>query len=139
MSRIVSVDYGKKRTGIAVTDPLKIIANGLVTVPTSELFEFLTNYVQKEEVERIVIGRPLQLNGTPSENFARVQQFVNRWKKAMPAIPIEYFDERFTSAIAHQAIIAGGVKKKTRRNDKGLVDEVSATIILQDYMKSKGL
>nr|WP_308535112.1 Holliday junction resolvase RuvX [uncultured Prevotella sp.] len=139
MSRIVSVDYGKKRTGIAVTDPLKIIANGLVTVPTSELFEFLNNYVQKEEVERIVIGRPLQLNGAPSENFARVQQFVNRWKKAMPAIPIEYFDERFTSAIAHQAIIAGGVKKKTRRNDKGLVDEVSATIILQDYMKSKGL
>ncbi len=139
MSRIVSVDYGKKRTGIAVTDPLKIIANGLVTVPTSELFEFLDNYVRKEEVERIVIGRPLQLNGTPSENFARVQQFVNRWKKAMPAIPIEYFDERFTSAIAHQAIIAGGVKKKTRRNDKGLVDEVSATIILQDYMKSKGL
>ncbi|TXJ62471.1 Holliday junction resolvase RuvX [Prevotella brunnea] len=139
MSRIVSVDYGKKRTGIAVTDPLKIIANGLVTVPTSELFEFLNNYVRKEEVERIVIGRPLQLNGTPSENFARVQQFVNRWKKAMPAIPIEYFDERFTSAIAHQAIIAGGVKKKTRRNDKGLVDEVSATIILQDYMKSKGL
>ena len=139
MSRIVSVDYGKKRTGIAVTDPLKIIANGLVTVPTSELFEFLDNYVRQEEVERIVIGRPLQLNGTPSENFARVQQFVNRWKKAMPAIPIEYFDERFTSAIAHQAIIAGGVKKKTRRNDKGLVDEVSATIILQDYMKSKGL
>ena len=139
MSRIVSVDYGKKRTGIAVTDPLKIIANGLVTVPTSELFEFLNSYVRKEEVERIVIGRPLQLNGTPSENFARVQQFVNRWKKAMPAIPIEYFDERFTSAIAHQAIIAGGVKKKTRRNDKGLVDEVSATIILQDYMKSKGL
>ena len=111
----------------------------MVTVPTSELFEFLNNYVRKEEVERIVIGRPLQLNGTPSENFARVQQFVNRWKKAMPAIPIEYFDERFTSAIAHQAIIAGGVKKKTRRNDKGLVDEVSATIILQDYMKSKGL
>lgn len=139
MGRILSVDYGKKRTGIAVTDPLKIIANGLVTVPTSELFDFLNDYVHKESVERIVIGRPLQLNGEPSENLARVEQFYNRWRKALPDIPIEYYDERFTSTIAHQAIIAGGVKRKTRREDKGLVDEISATIILQDYMRSQGL
>ncbi|WP_077196385.1 Holliday junction resolvase RuvX [Prevotella ihumii] len=139
MGRILSVDYGKKRTGLAVTDPLQIIANGLVTVATSDLFDFLKDYVQREGVERIVIGKPTQLNGLPSENLVRVEQFVNRWRKAMPAIPIEYYDERFTSALAHQAIMAGGVKKKTRREDKGLVDEVSATIILQDYMRSKGL
>ncbi len=139
MGRILSVDYGKKRTGLAVTDPLQIIANGLVTVATSELFDFLKNYVQRENVECIVVGRPTQLNGQPSENLSRVEQFVNRWRKAMPLIPVEYYDERFTSALAQQAILAGGVKKKTRREDKGLVDEVSATIILQDYMKSKGL
>ena len=139
MSRILSVDYGKKRTGLAVTDPLQIIANGLVTVATSKLFDFLKDYISKEEVELIVVGRPLQLNGQPSENLARVEQFVNRWRKVMPEVPIEYYDERFTSVLAQQAIIAGGVKKKTRREDKGLVDEVSATIILQDYMRSKGL
>mgnify|MGYP000410122853 CR=1 FL=1 len=139
MGRILSVDYGKKRTGLAVTDPLQIIANGLVTVATSELFDFLKDYVQRENVECIVVGRPTQLNGQPSENLSRVEQFVNRWRKAMPLIPVEYYDERFTSALAQQAILAGGVKKKTRREDKGLVDEVSATIILQDYMKSKGL
>ncbi len=139
MSRILSVDYGKKRTGLAVTDPLQIIANGLVTVATSKLFDFLKDYISKEEVELIVVGRPLQLNGQPSENLARVEQFVNRWRKAMPEVPIEYYDERFTSVLAQQAIITGGVKKKTRREDKGLVDEVSATIILQDYMRSKGL
>lgn len=139
MGRILSVDYGKKRTGLAVTDPLRIIANGLVTVATSELFDFLKDYVQRENVECIVVGRPTQLNGQPSENLSRVEQFVNRWRKAMPLIPVEYYDERFTSALAQQAILAGGVKKKTRREDKGLVDEVSATIILQDYMKSKGL
>ncbi|ERJ81131.1 RNAse H domain protein, YqgF family [Prevotella disiens JCM 6334 = ATCC 29426] len=139
MGRILSVDYGKKRTGLAVTDPLQIIANGLMTVATSELFDFLKDYVQRENVECIVVGRPTQLNGQPSENLSRVEQFVNRWRKAMPLIPVEYYDERFTSALAQQAILAGGVKKKTRRGDKGLVDEVSATIILQDYMKSKGL
>ena len=137
MSRILSVDYGKIRTGLAVTDPLQIIANGLVTVATSKLFDFLKDYIAKEEVERIVIGRPVQLNGQPSENLARVGQFVNRWKKEIPHIPIEYYDERFTSVLAQQAILASGVKKKTRRENKGLVDEISATIILQDYMRSK--
>ena len=139
MGRILSIDFVKKRTGIAVTDPLQIIANGLVTVATSELLDFLKTYVAQENVERIVIGRPLQLNGRPSENLARVGQFVSTWRKTMPTIPIEYYDERFTSVIAQQTIIAGGIKKKTRREDKGLVDEVSATIILQDYMRSKDI
>ncbi len=139
MSRILAIDYGKKRTGIAVTDPLCIIANGLATVSTSELFEFLSQYITKESVGQIVIGKPIQPNGQPSENLARVEQFVNRWRKIHPELLIDYYDERFTSVIAHQAMITGGVKKKTRREDKGLVDEISATIILQDYMKSKGL
>jgi RNAse H domain protein, YqgF family len=139
MSRILAIDYGKKRTGIAVTDSLCIIANGLATVSTSELFEFLSQYITKESVGQIVIGKPIQPNGQPSENLARVEQFVNRWRKIHPELPIDYYDERFTSVIAHQAMITGGVKKKTRREDKGLVDEISATIILQDYMKSKGL
>lgn len=139
MGRILSIDFGKKRTGIAVTDPLQIIANGLVTVATSELLDFLKTYVAQENVERIVIGRPWQLNGRPSENLARVGQFVSTWRKTMPTIPIEYYDERFTSVIAQQTIIAGGIKKKTRRENKGLVDEVSATIILQDYMRSKDI
>lgn len=139
MGRILSIDYGKKRTGLAVTDPLKLIANGLATVETSGLFDFLKGYVSREGVEEIVIGRPTQPNGQPSENLGRVEQFVNRWKKAVPTVPITFYDERFTSVIAHQAMIAGGVGKKRRREDKGLVDEISATIILQDYMKSKGL
>ncbi len=133
--RILSIDYGKKRTGIAVTDPLQIIANGLVTVATSELFEFLNGYVSREQVERIVIGEPKQSDGTPSENMGRVTQFVNRWRKVRPDIPIEFYDERFTSVLAHRAMLDGGLKKK-RRQDKALVDEVSATIILQSYLES---
>ena len=136
MARILSIDYGRKRTGLAVTDPLQIIAGGLATVATSELFEWLQAYIVKEPVERIVIGEPRQPNGQPSENLARVQQFVNRWRKAMPNIPIEYYDERFTSVLAHQAMIDGGLHKKARQN-KGLVDEISATIILEDYMRSR--
>ena len=138
MARILSIDYGKKRTGLAVTDPLQLIAGGLATVSTSTLFEYLTQYVAKEEVERIVIGEPRQPNGQPSENLERVKQFVNRWRKAMPQIPIEFYDERFTSELAHQAMLEGGLKKKARQ-DKALVDEISATIILQDYMRSKNL
>ncbi len=136
MARILSIDYGKKRTGLAVTDPLQIIAGGLATVATSELFEYLQAYIAREEVERIVIGEPRQPNGQPSENLPRVQQFVNRWRKAMPQIPIEFYDERFTSVLAHQAMLDGGLRKKARQ-DKALVDEISATIILQDYMRSK--
>ncbi len=136
MARILSIDYGKKRTGLAVTDPLQLIAGGLATVPTHELYDYLCNYVAREPVERIVIGEPRQLNGQASENLQRVQQFVNRWRKAKPEIPIEYYDERFTSVLAHQAMLDGGLRKKARQ-DKGLVDEISATIILQDYMRSK--
>lgn len=139
MGRILAIDYGKKRTGLAVTDPLRIIANGLATIPTSDIFDYLIQYVAKESVDQLVIGKPIQPNGQPSENLARVENFVNRWRKLHPEMPIDYYDERFTSVIAHQAMIAGGVKKKTRREDKGLVDEISATIILQDYMRSKGL
>ena len=138
MARILSIDYGKKRTGLAVTDPLQLIAGGLATVSTSELFEYLKAYVEREQVERIVIGEPRQPNGQPSENLPRVQQFVGRWRKAMPQIPIELYDERFTSVLAHQAMIDGGLKKKARQ-DKALVDEISATIILQDYMRSRKL
>ncbi len=138
MARIISIDYGRKRTGLAVTDPLQLIAGGLATVSTSELFEWLKAYIAKEPVERLVIGEPLQPNGAPSENLARVQQFVNRWRKAVPEIPIEYYDERFTSVLAHQAMLDGGLKKKARQN-KALVDEISATILLQDYMRSKKL
>lgn len=135
--RILSIDYGKKRTGLAVTDPLQIIAGGLGTVETSVLYEYIEAYIQREQVERIVIGKPMQPNGQPSENMVRVENFYNRWRKAHPEVPIEYYDERFTSVLAHRAMIDGGVKKKTRRENKGLVDEISATIILQDYLQSR--
>ena len=138
MGRILSIDYGKKRTGLAVSDPLQLIAGGLATVATHELWDFLTQYVAREQVERIVIGEPRQPNGQPSENLARVQQFVNRWRKQRPDIPIEYYDERFTSVLAHQAMLDAGLKKKTRQ-DKALVDEISATIILEDYMRTTHL
>lgn len=135
--RILSIDYGKKRTGLAVTDPLQIIAGGLATIATTDLYSYLEEYIKKESVERIVIGKPMQPNGQPSENLARVENFYNRWRKAHPEVPMEYYDERFTSVLAHRAMIEGGVKKKARRENKGLVDEISATIILQDYLQSK--
>jgi putative Holliday junction resolvase len=108
----------------------------LATVSTSELYDYLVAYVSREPVERIVIGKPIQPNGQPSENLARVEQFVNRWRKAQPQLPIEYVDERFTSVLAHRAMIDGGLKKKSRQN-KALVDEISATIILQSYLESR--
>lgn len=135
MGRILSIDYGRKRTGLAVTDPLKIIANGLTTVSTHLLWDYLQDYIAKEQVERIVIGKPTQPNGQPSENLARVEAFVNRWRKNHPELPIEYMDERFTSVLAHKAMLDGGMKKKDRQN-KAIVDEISATIILEDYLRS---
>lgn len=135
MGRILSIDYGKKRTGLAVTDPLQIIAGGLATVPTAELYDFLLKYTATEQVELIVIGEPKQPNGEPSENLARVKEFVARWKKRQ-SIPIVFYDERFTSVLAHQAMIDGGLRKKARQN-KALVDEISATIILQSYLESR--
>lgn len=135
MGRILSIDYGQKRTGLAVTDPMKIIPNGLTTVSTHLLWDFLQDYTAKETVERIIIGKPMQTNGLPSENLQRVEQFVNRWKRHRADIPIEYFDERFTSVMAHRTMIDAGLHKKARQN-KALVDEISATIILQSYMDS---
>ena len=136
MSRIVAIDYGKKRTGIAVTDPMQIIANGLTTVPTHTLMDFLMNYVQKEQVERIIIGHPKQMNNEDSENMKNIVPFMNQLKKKMPQMPVELVDERFTSVLAHQAMLTGGLKKKDRQN-KALVDGISATIILQSYMESR--
>ena len=135
MSRILAADYGKKRTGLAVTDPLQIIANGLATVPTAELYDYLVKYTQTEQVELIVVGEPKQPNGEPSENLARVREFVARWRKRQQ-IPVVYYDERFTSVLAHKAMLDGGLRKKARQN-KALVDEISATIILQSYLESK--
>lgn len=136
MSRLLSIDYGKKRTGIAVSDPLQIIANGLTTVETTNIFDFLKDYLGKEDVETIIVGLPKQMSGELSENMKRIEPFVNRLKKVYPNINIEYYDERFSSKMAHQAMIDGGLKKKARRN-KELVDEISATIILQGYMESR--
>lgn len=134
--RIVAIDYGKKRTGIAATDPAQIIANGVTTVDTSQLLAYLRDYAQREPVERFVVGLPTQPNGQPSENQRRVLAFVEKLKKMLPDTPVTLYDERFTSVLAHQAIIDSGVGRKRRREDKGLVDEVSACIILQDYMAS---
>lgn len=135
MSRIMSIDYGAKRTGIAVTDPLQMIANGLTTVATAQLHDFIKNYLEKEEVECIVIGLPKQTNGADSENMKRITPFVNRLRKLYPHIKIEYYDERFTSVLAHQTMLDSGIGRKSRQ-DKALVDKISATIILQDYMES---
>ncbi len=136
MARILAIDYGKKRTGLAVTDELQIIANGLTTVATTSLEAYILDYVKREPVERIVVGLPKQMNNTPSENMCRITPFVNRLRNILPEIPVEYHDERFTSVLAHQAILASGIGKMARRN-KELVDEVSATIILQSYMESR--
>lgn len=136
MSRILSIDYGKRRTGLAVTDPLQIIAGGLCTVDTPQLMAYLTQYMQREEVERIVIGLPTQPNGQPSENQARVREFTGRLKKAFPELDVVFWDERFTSVLAHQTMLESGISRK-RRQDKALVDEISATIILQSYMESR--
>lgn len=135
MARILSIDYGKKRCGIAVTDPLQIIPGGLATVNTSELMAFLDGYFAKEEVEKVVVGEPRQPNGQPSENLQRVKSWVGQFKRLHPDIPVEFYDERFTSVLAHRAMIDGGLRKKARQ-DKALVDEISATIILQDYLSS---
>ncbi len=137
MSRILAIDYGRRRSGIAVTDVLQLIANGLATVPTHQLLQFILDYVQKEPVERILVGLPKQMNNEPSENMKYIEPFVRSLKKKLPDIPVEYVDERFTSVLAHQAMREGGLKKKARQ-DKALVDEISATIILQSYLEYRG-
>lgn len=132
----MAIDYGKKRTGLAVSDELQLIAGGLTTVATTTLVDYILDYVKRESVELIVVGLPKQMNNTPSENMCRIEPFVNRLRKLLPEIPVEYHDERFTSVLAHQTILASGIGKMARRN-KELVDEVSATIILQSYMESR--
>ncbi len=135
MSRILAIDYGRKRTGIAVTDMLQMIANGLTTIPTHELLSFILNYVEREPVELILIGLPKQMNYEDSENMKNIEPFVRLLKKRLD-IPVEYVDERFTSIMAHRTMLEAGLKKKDRQN-KGLVDEISATIILQTYLENK--
>ena len=119
-----------------MTDPLQIVCGGLATVSTATLFDWLKDYVTRESVELIVVGEPRQMDGSPSENLERVRQFVNRWRKSMPGIPVEMYDERFTSRLAHQAMLQGGLKRKARQ-DKALVDEIIANIILQNYMEAR--
>lgn len=133
MERIVGIDYGKKRTGIAVSDPLGIFASALETVPSADIVRYLKNYTQKETVVRFVVGYPMNLNNTPSEAAKYVDQFLNLLKKHFPAIPVTLEDERFTSAMAFQTMIDGGVKMMDRR-DKSMVDKISAAIILKSYL-----
>lgn len=135
MGRLLAIDYGTKRTGLAVSDTLKIIANGLTTIPTHTLFDYLKAYLEKEDVECIIIGLPKQMNNEYSENMKHIRPFVKKLQKIYPDTPIEYYDERFTSTLAHRTIIDAGLKKKDRQN-KALVDEISAVIILQSYMES---
>ena len=134
--RVLAIDYGQKRTGLAVTDPLQLIANGLTTVATKDLEAFVLDYVSREHVERIVVGQPRQMNGQDSENMRRITPFVNRLRNLLPDMPVELFDERFTSVMAHRAMLESGISRKARQN-KALVDEISATIILQGWMEAK--
>ncbi len=134
MGRILAIDYGTKRTGIAVSDPLRIIAGGLETVETKQLEKWLAQYMAREEVSTIVVGKPMQPNGAPSETWRFVEPLVRRLKAAYPEKEVTLYDERFTSVLANRAIRESGIGKMARR-DKALVDKVSATIILQDYME----
>ena len=136
MSRVLAIDYGVRRTGIAVTDPLQLIANGLKTLETKQLLPFLKDYIAREQVERFVVGRPMQTNGRESENLQHVQKFVEQLQKALPDIPVTWWDERYTSVLAHQTMLESGIGKMARRN-KALVDEISACIILQGWMERR--
>lgn len=137
MGRILAFDYGKKRIGLAVTDPLKIIANGLDTVSPNEIYKFLESYLQKEQVELFVVGLPKKMNNENSDSMQQIVPFVRSLKNKYPNIPVEMFDERFTSVLAHKTIIEAGVGKKERRENKELVDKISATIILQSFLESR--
>lgn len=134
MGRILSIDFGTKRTGIAITDELKIIASGLKTIPTTELFFFLKEYIGSEKVETVVVGEPKQKDGTHSEVEVEIKKFILKFSEIFPNMKIVRMDERFTSKMAFQTMIDSGLNKKQRRN-KALIDEISATIILQDYLQ----
>lgn len=135
MARILAIDYGKVRTGLAVTDPLQIIASSLTTIPTSEILPFLKDYFSKEDVEQVIIGMPVNLDGSATDATPLVKAFLPVFHKEFPTLPIKEVDERFTSKIAKQSMISSGMKKKDRRKKEN-VDMISATIILQDYMQS---
>ena len=136
MDRILGIDYGKKRTGVAVSDPLGIFATPLETVPSTDIVNYIKNYTQKERVSAVVVGYPLNMNNTPSEGARFVDQFLNLLKKHFPSLTVVLEDERFTSKMAFQTMIDGGVKKMERR-DKSMVDKISAAIILQSYLDRK--
>ena len=136
MGRILAIDYGLKRTGIAVTDELQIIASGLTTVSTNDLISFLKDYIKKEKIELFLIGEPKQMNNSPSESEAFIIPFIKKLENVFPNIPIKRVDERFTSKMAFQTMIDSGLKKSQRKN-KALIDEISATLILQSYLYSK--
>lgn len=133
MDRIVGIDYGRKRTGVAVSDPLRIFASALDTVPSAKIIEYLKTYAQNETIERFVVGQPVNMDNTPSECARYVEELLNLLKKHFPGVPVTMEDERFTSVLAHRAMIEGGMKKSDRR-DKSSVDKVSAAIILQSYL-----
>ena len=136
MGRILAIDYGRKRTGLAVTDMLRITANPLLTIETNQLMNWLSDYFAHEQVDEVVIGYPTQMNGQESESMNYIRPFMGNFRKQFPDKPITMYDERFTSVLAHQAMLAGGMKRKDRQ-DKAVVDKIAACIILEDYLQSK--
>ncbi|MDR1936885.1 MAG: Holliday junction resolvase RuvX [Tannerellaceae bacterium] len=136
MGRIMAIDYGRKRSGLAVTDAMQLIAGGLTTVSSSNLVNYISDYVLREPVDTVIVGLPRQMNSEASENMKYVEAFVTHLKRTIPGIPVQFYDERFTSVLAKKAMIDGGLKKK-KRQDKALVDEISAVIILQSYLESR--
>jgi putative Holliday junction resolvase len=138
MGRYLAIDYGTKRTGVAVTDPLNIIATALDTIQTHELMNYLGSYLKGEDVEKLVVGKPMNLDGTPSESMKYVRQFVSAFKKRFPGVDIEWIDERFTSKLAVYAMVTGGMKKSERRKKEN-IDKISATIILQSYLEQNNI
>lgn len=137
MGRILAIDYGKKRTGLAVTDTLRITANPLLTIETRQLMAWLDEYLMRESVDTVVIGHPTQMNGEDSESMNYIRPFMGAFRRQHPDVPLVMYDERFTSVLAHQAMIAGGMKKK-QRQDKAVVDKIAACIILEGYLDSLG-
>lgn len=135
MGRILAIDYGRRRTGLAVTDALRITANPLVTIETNQLMDWLRAYIYKEKVEVVVIGHPTQMNGQESESMNYIRPFMGNFRKQFPDVELVMYDERFTSVLAHRAMIDGGMKKK-QRQDKAIVDKIAATIILEDYLQT---
>ena len=136
MGRLLAIDYGRKRTGLAVTDVLRITANPLLTIETKKLINWLTDYFARENVDEVIIGHPTQMNGQESESMKYIRPFMGEFKKRFPTMPITMYDERFTSVLAHQAMLAGGMKRKDRQ-DKAVVDKIAACIILEDYLEYK--